>query len=300
MAIGIIGGSGLYEIEGMENLRERSVETPFGKPSADFVCGELNGHEVVFLSRHGKGHTVMPSEINHRANIAGLKILGVERIISVSAVGSFREEIAPQDVVLVDQFVDRTKQSDEHTFFGDGIVAHIAFGNPTCHELRDLTAQAANEVVATKPASHGSRSPMVYPSGTYLNMEGPAFSTKAESFLYKSWGMDVIGMTNLAEAKLAREAEICYCTMAMVTDYDCWHEEHDAVSVEMVVEVLKKNAATAKEVIGEVVPRISVERSCECAEALKNAVITDSAAFPEQTRDKLSFLLQKYEKEESY
>lgn len=290
MAVGIIGGSGLYEIDGLENLREKGMETPFGKPSADFVCGTLGDTEVVFLSRHGKGHTAMPSEINHKANIAAMKLLGVERIISVAAVGSLREDIMPRDFVLVDQFVDRTKEGKSHTFFGDGIVAHIGFSDPVCNGLRALTAASASEVLETKAADDSSRPPKVHDGGTYLNMEGPAFSTRAESFLYRSWGMDVIGMTNIGEAKLAREAGICYCTMATVTDYDCWHDDHDAVSVEMVVNILRENSSTAKDVLRKVIPRLPQQRSCGCAGALENAIITDPAMFPAGTRDKLEFL----------
>lgn len=294
MKIGIIGGSGLYDFEGVKDLHEKTVETPFGEPSDVFACGKLQDRDIVFLARHGRGHTLMPSEINFKANIYGMKKLGVERIISISAVGSFQEEIAPRDVVMVDQFVDRTKRNTDHTFFGKGIVAHIAFGNPVCHDLHSIVSTTANEVLSEKPAGPEDRPPMVHPSGTYLNMEGPAFSTKAESYLYKGWGMDVIGMTNLAEAKLAREAEICYCTMAMVTDYDCWHEEHDAVSVEMVVKTLLENSATAQDIIRKVVPRLPPPTKCDCQSALKNAIITDTAKFPEATRQKLAFLLDKY------
>lgn len=294
MKIGIIGGSGLYDFEGVKDLHEKTVETPFGEPSDVFACGKLQDRDIVFLARHGRGHTLMPSEINFKANIYGMKKLGVERIISISAVGSFQEEIAPRDVVMVDQFVDRTKRNTDHTFFGNGIVAHIAFGNPVCHDLHSIVSTTANEVLSEKPAGPEDRPPMVHPSGTYLNMEGPAFSTKAESYLYKGWGMDVIGMTNLAEAKLAREAEICYCTMAMVTDYDCWHEEHDAVSVEMVVKTLLENSATAQDIIRKVVPRLPPPTKCDCQSALKNAIITDTAKFPEATRQKLAFLLDKY------
>ena len=294
MKIGIIGGSGLYNFEGVENLEEIHIETPFGDPSDSFACGTLQGRDVVFLARHGRGHTIMPSEINFKANLYGMKKLGVDRIISISAVGSFREEIAPRDIVMVDQFVDRTKRNLEHTFFGNGIVAHIAFGDPICHELHSLVATTANKVLAGKPDGPEGRPPMVHPAGTYLNMEGPAFSTKAESYLYKSWGMDVIGMTNLAEAKLAREAEICYCTMAMVTDYDCWHEEHDAVSVEMVVKTLLGNASTAQEVVREVLAALPEQASCECSSALENSVITNPEMFPADTRQKLAPLLDKY------
>ena len=298
MTIGIIGGSGLYDFEGVENLEEKRIDTPFGQPSDAFACGTLANRDVVFLARHGRGHTIMPSEINFKANIYGLKMLGVERIISISAVGSFRDEIAPRDIVAVDQFVDRTKRNTDHTFFGNGIVAHIAFGDPVCRDLHGLAAAAASRVLAGKPEGRGGRPPMVHPAGTYLNMEGPAFSTKAESYLYKAWGMDVIGMTNLAEAKLAREAEMCYCTMAMVTDYDCWHEEHDAVSVEMIINTLMENASTAREVIKTLIPMIPETTTCTCSEALRHAVITSSDQFPAETRKKLSLLLDKQQTNE--
>ncbi|MFO7822048.1 MAG: S-methyl-5'-thioadenosine phosphorylase [Lentisphaeria bacterium] len=291
MKLGIIGGSGLYDFKGVQNLTYQKVETPFGKPSDELACGTLNGVEVVFLARHGRGHALMPSEINFKANIYALKKLGVDRIISISAVGSFKEEIAPRDVVMVDQFVDRTKNSGSHTFFGDGIVAHIAFGDPVCHDLHNIVSTIANEVLAQKEAGPEGRPPMAHPSGTYLNMEGPAFSTKGESYLYKAWGMDVIGMTNLAEAKLAREAEMCYCTMAMVTDYDCWHEEHEAVSVDLVVKTLLENATTAQEIIRQAVTRISENPDCQCRSALKNAIITNPDHFPQETEQKLELLL---------
>ena len=294
MKIGIIGGSGLYDFEGVKGLEQKEISTPFGKPSDHYACGVLDGCEVVFLARHGRGHTIMPSELNFKANIYGMKSLGVDRIISISAVGSFREEIAPRDVVMVDQFVDRTKRNLDHTFFGSGIVAHIAFGEPVCHELHGILATAANEVLSGKSDGPEGRPPMVHPAGTYLNMEGPAFSTKAESYLYKSWGMDVIGMTNLAEAKLAREAEICYSTMAMVTDYDCWHEEHDAVSVEMVVKTLLDNAKTAQEVIRQAIPRLQTTPGCNCSSALKNAIITSPDSVPPETRRKIGVILDKY------
>ncbi len=294
MKVGIIGGSGLYEIEGFENSREVKVETPFGDPSDCYVCGQLSGVETIFLARHGRGHTIMPSEINFKANLYGLKSLGVSRIISVSAVGSFREDLAPRDMVLVDQFVDRTKRNMEHTFFGDGIVAHVAFADPVCPGLHAVVGRVAAEVLAELPPGPAGRRPQAHTSGTYLNMEGPAFSTRAESFLYKSWGMDVIGMTNLAEAKLAREAEICYCTMAMVTDYDCWHEEHESVSVEMIIQTLMENAANAKEVLRRVMPQLAGSVTCQCHSALRNAIITSPPRFPQATREKLELLIGKY------
>lgn len=294
MKLGIIGGSGLYDMEGFRNVTRCDAGTPFGQPSDALICGTLNGVEVVFLARHGEGHTIMPSEINHRANIYAMKQLDVDRIISISAVGSFRDDIAPRDIVMVDQFVDRTKRSSVHTFFGDGIVAHIAFGEPVCTTLRESVGKVAAEVLAEREAGPGGRLPRVHKAGTYLNMEGPAFSTRAESFLYKSWGMDVIGMTNLAEAKLAREAEICFCAMAMVTDYDCWHDEHEAVSVELVVETLKENAAAAKDIIHRVAPCLESHAACPCHSALDHAVITDPGKFPRETRGKLALMLDKY------
>ena len=294
MKIGVIGGSGLYHIDGICNLREVALETPFGRPSDAFMCGEIEGVETVFLARHGRGHVLMPSEINFRANLYGMKALGVEKVVSVSAVGSFREEMAPRDIVMVDQFVDRTKRSADHTFFGQGIVAHIAFADPVCGALLALVADAAEEVLNGLPPGPAGRRPHLHRGGTYLNMEGPAFSTRAESYLHKSWGMDVIGMTNLAEAKLAREAELCYTTMALVTDYDCWHAAHEDVSVELVIKTLLDNAEAARTIIRRVVPRVARTGDCPCWHALRNAVITAPDRFPAATRAKLDLLLAKY------
>jgi len=287
--IGIIGGSGLYNIEGMEVVRQESISTPFGDPSDILDIGRLNGREVVFLARHGHGHRILPSEINYRANIWAMKKLGVEWIISVSAVGSFRKEMKPTDIVLIDQFFDRT-QGRKGTFFGEGVAAHVMFAHPICSELSHTIYEAGQEV------GEGQR---MHWGGTYLNMEGPAFSTKAESILYKSWGMDVIGMTNLYEAKLAREAEICFATMAMVTDYDSWVEDDPGVkpvNVEMIVHFLRQNADVAKNIIKQTVSMIPEERSCECATAVKKAMITRSDQIPKETYDKLELIIGKYVK----
>ncbi|MBM3889107.1 MAG: S-methyl-5'-thioadenosine phosphorylase, partial [Verrucomicrobia bacterium] len=256
MKIGIIGGSGLYEIEGFTNRKPVRIKTPFGAPSDAYVTGRLAGRDVVFLPRHGRGHRIMPSELNHRANLWGMKKLGVTHIISVSAVGSLQEQYKPLDIVLVDQFFDRTKKSFEHTFFGRGIAGHIAFADPLCGGLRRLLADCAREAGAT-----------IHVGGTYVNMEGPAFSTRAESNAYRKLGLDVIGMTNLGEAKCAREAEICYQTMAMVTDYDCWKEHEEAVTVEMIIANLQRNAATAKRIVQLAIPRIT-DADCPCQHAL--------------------------------
>ena len=258
------------------------LDTPFGSPSDEYIVGTLSGARVAFLPRHGRGHRLSPSELNFRANIYGFKALGVEHIISVSAVGSLKEHIHPQNVVIPDQFFDRTRGRIS-TFFGDGLVAHVSFADPVCPSLSDLLYHAAVEQGAT-----------VHKGGTYLCMEGPAFSTRAESHVYRKWDMDIIGMTNLQEAKLAREAEICYATMAMVTDYDCWHEEEEDVTVEAIIENLNKNAALAKRVIQTVVPRISAERACVCANALQYALLTNPSVIPAETRAKLDLLVKKY------
>ncbi|OPZ27168.1 MAG: S-methyl-5'-thioadenosine phosphorylase [Lentisphaerae bacterium ADurb.BinA184] len=294
MKIGIIGGSGLYGFDDIRNPRDVTLDTPFGRPSDAYQCGEVEGVETVFLARHGRGHTLMPSEINFRANLYGMKALGVERIISVSAVGSLREEMAPRDVVLVDQFVDRTKRSADHTFFGRGIVAHVAFADPVCGELHDQVAEAAERVLEALPPGPAGRRPHLHRRGTYLNMEGPAFSTRAESYLHKSWGMDVIGMTNLAEAKLAREAEICYATMALVTDYDCWHAVHEDVTIDLVVKTLLANVEAARAIIRLALPRVARPGACACRDALRNAVITAPDRFPAKTRAELDLFLAKY------
>jgi len=280
--IGIIGGSGLYDMPGLVDRSEIDVETPFGSPSDSFIVGTLSGQRVVFLARHGRGHRFMPSELNFRANIYAMKSLGVERILSVSAVGSLKEELAPLDIVLPDQFLDRTRGRIS-TFFGNGLVAHISLGDPVCPDLFEQVHKAAHKVGI--PSKKG---------GTYVCMEGPAFSTKAESNLYRSWGMDVIGMTNLQEAKLAREAEICYVTIALVTDYDCWHESHETVNVDMIVSNLQKNCQAAQSIISRTVQDLRHARNCQCGEALKYALITDKARIPEETKVRLRYIVDKY------
>ena len=280
--IGIIGGSGLYSMPGLNEVREVKLETPFGAPSDSYVLGVLEGRKVAFLARHGRGHRILPSELNFRANIYGFKQLGVDRIVSVSAVGSLKEEHQPLDFVIPDQFFDRTRHRVD-TFFGDGIVAHIAFAEPVCGQLASVVEAACKLVGVT-----GKK------GGTYLNMEGPQFSTKAESNIYRSWGMDVIGMTNLQEAKLAREAEICYVTVAMVTDYDCWHPHHDSVTVDQIVAVLVKNAENATRVVRETVASMPAERKCKCGSALAHALLTDRDKIPTATRQRLGLILDKY------
>ncbi len=280
--IGIIGGSGLYSMPGLSHTREERVTTPFGEPSDAFVLGELEGRKVAFLARHGRGHKLLPSELNFRANIYALKKLGVERILSVSAVGSLKEEHKPTDFVVPDQFIDRTFHR-ESTFFGQGIVAHVAFGDPVCATVAKTIVDACTAAEVTGK-----------PGGTYVCMEGPQFSTRAESNLYRSWGADVIGMTNLQEAKLAREAEICYATMAMVTDYDCWREGHDDVTVEQIVAVLNQNAANAAKVVRAAVAAMPKERTCACATALQYAILTNPAAIPAETRERLDLFAGKY------
>lgn len=280
--VGIIGGSGLYDIPGLEKRREVSIETPFGAPSDAYVVGELEGKEVAFLARHGRGHQLLPTEINFRANLYGFKSLGVREILSASAVGSLREGLKPMDLVLPDQFLDRTRQRVS-TFFGAGVVAHISFADPVCSSLADQVEQAAANI--SFPILRG---------GTYVCMEGPAFSTRAESHLYRSWGMDLIGMTNLQEAKLAREAEMCYLTIAMVTDYDCWHEEEDDVSVDMLIEYLNRNSENAKKLIREAVRILDEEADCTCRHALDGAIISDLTAVPEETRRNLKLIIGKY------
>ena len=280
--IGIIGGSGLYSMPGFTDVRELRQQTPFGDPSDAFVLGRLEGRKVAFLARHGRGHRLMPSELNFRANIYGFKQLGVERIISISAVGSLKEEHKPMEFVIPDQFVDRTRHRVD-TFFGEGIVAHVAMGDPVCPELAGVVEAACRKSGVT--GKHG---------GSYLCIEGPQFSTKAESNLYRSWGMDVIGMTNLQEAKLAREAEICYVTVAMVTDYDCWHPQHDSVTVDQVVAVLIKNAEHACRVVRETVAAMPAERKCHCGSALAHAIITEREKIPAAARENLKLILGKY------
>src|SRR5215212_7880302 len=283
--IGIIGGSGLYQMPELKDIEEVKVETPFGNPSDAFITGTLEGVRVAFLPRHGRGHRFTPSELPFRANIYAMKLLGVERILSASAVGSLQEKYAPLDMVIPDQFFDRTRaRAHESTFFGDGIVAHITFAHPVCEELGDVLEAACG--VADVKTHRG---------GTYLCMEGPAFSTKAESNVYRSWGMDIIGMTNLQEAKLAREAEICYATLALVTDYDCWHEAHDAVSVETVVEYLNKNVRNAQVIMREAVRQLNDKaRGCGCGSALGNAIFTAPELWPEATTKKLDAIIRKY------
>jgi len=280
--IGIVGGSGLYEMAELTDRSERIVETPFGNPSGPYVVGTLRGKRVAFLARHGKGHVLLPSEINYRANIYGFKVLGVERILSASAVGSLKEEYKPLDILVPDQFFDRTTGRIS-TFFGRGLVAHVGFAHPFCGVLSSIAADSVNAVGAT-----------LHRGGTYVNMEGPQFSTLAESKLYRSWGMDVIGMTNLQEAKLAREAEICYTTLALVTDYDCWHPDHDSVTVDLIVANLLQNAKTAQRAIAEAVGRISGARTCGCKDALATAIITRPENVPEQTKKELAPIVGKY------
>ena len=281
-SIGIIGGSGLYQMPGFTAAKEITLSTPFGDPSDNYIVGDLAGQEVAFLARHGRGHRISPSELNFRANIYGLKEMGVERIISLSAVGSLKEEHRPLEFLIPDQFVDRTR-GRQSTFFGDGLVAHVSFADPVCPELSRL-AEAACRTAGVN----------VKRGGTYLCMEGPAFSTKAESNLYRSWNMDVIGMTNLTEAKLAREAEICYVTIAMVTDYDCWHAEHDSVTVTDIVRVLHQNAENACRVVMEAVKAMPETRNCKCGSALEHALITDLSLVPDSTIEKLAPIVAKY------
>ena len=280
--IGIIGGSGLYSMPGFEAHEERHIETPWGAPSDAYIVGRLAGKEVAFLARHGRGHKISPSELNFRANIYGMKWLGVERILSLSAVGSLKVEHKPLDFVIPDQFVDRTR-GRVSTFFGDGLVAHISFAHPVCGHLAKVALAACES--AHVRATLG---------GTYLCMEGPAFSTLAESNLYRSWGMDIIGMTNLQEAKLAREAEICYVTIAMVTDYDCWHPDHDAVTVQDIIANLTKNAENAAKVVSAAVRAMPATRECKCGSALAHALLTDRTTIPDATRKKLEILVGKY------
>jgi len=283
--IGIIGGSGLYQMPELLDVEEVELETPFGKPSDAFIVGTLEGERVAFLPRHGRGHSFTPTEVPYRANIYAMKMLGVERILSASAVGSLQEQYAPLDMVIPDQFFDRTRaRARESTFFGDGIVAHVTFAHPVCGELCDVLEEACK---VTEVKTHRG--------GTYLCMEGPAFSTKAESEVYRSWNMDVIGMTNLQEAKLAREAEICYATLALVTDYDCWHPGHDDVTIDIVVEYLNKNVRNAQLIMKDAVKRLTeLERNCKCASALKNAIFTAPHLWPAETRQKLSVIVEKY------
>ena len=285
--IGIIGGSGLYQMPELTDVEELELQTPFGSPSDAFVIGTLEGERVAFLPRHGRGHRFTPTEVPFRANIYAMKLLGVERILSASAVGSLQEKYAPLDMVIPSQFFDRTRaRARESTFFGDGIVAHVAFAHPVCGDLGDVLEESCNAAAVR-----------VQRGGTYICMEGPAFSTVAESNVYRSWGMDVIGMTNLQEAKLAREAEICYATLALVTDYDCWHPGHDAVTVDTVIEYLNKNVRNAQIIMREAVKRLSQQtRTCACGSALKNAIFTAPNLWPEATTRKLEAIIGKYKK----
>ena len=280
--IGIIGGSGLYDMAGVTDRKDVTLTTPFGDPSGPYVTGTLRGRRVAFLARHGAGHRILPSELNFRANIFGMKLLGVEYILSASAVGSLKEEYKPTDIVIPDQFFDRTKGRPS-TFFGGGLAAHVGFAHPFCKPLSVLAYECGVTAGAT-----------IHKGGTYVCMEGPQFSTLAESKLYRSWGMDIIGMTNLQEAKLAREAEICYTTIALVTDYDCWHPDHDSVTVDMVISTLMQNAKMAQEIIAGAVARLPFERTCECASALKYALITRPDAIADQIKKDLAPIIGKY------
>jgi len=280
--IGVIGGSGLYQMEGLQKTREIILKTPFGSPSDAFVIGEIEGKSVVFLARHGRGHSILPSDLNFRANIYGMKMLGVESIISASAVGSLKDEHRPLDIILPDQFFDRTR-GRVSSFFGEGLVAHIGFSEPVCPSLSTRIVEASKTLSIS-----------IKRGGTYLCMEGPAFSTLAESNLYRSWNMDIIGMTNLQEAKLAREAEICYSTLALVTDYDCWHPDHDAVTVDQVIEVLNKNSENAQNLIRATIKILTDMTECKCRSALKSAILTDHSRIPKETLNKLQLLVGKY------
>ena len=291
MKLGIIGGSGLYELEGMEDVREVAVQTPYGSPSDVYVHGRLNGVEVFFLPRHARGHRLLPSEINHKANIWGFKKLGVEWVLSVSAVGSLREGLQPRDVVLPDQYFDRTKGSLGHTFFGKGIVAHVSFGDPTCKNLRNVIAKVAAAALEDLKLVKAVR---LFTGGTYVNMEGPAFSTRAESNTYRKLGFDIIGMTSLPEAKLCREAELCYQPMAMVTDYDCWHATEEEVSVDLIIATLQANTQLAKEIIRRLTKALPKTSECSCRHALRGAILTDLSIVPKETLDTLGPVIAKY------
>ena len=280
--VGVIGGSGLYEMEGLKGVKEVKIKTPFGNPSDAYITGKLGGVKMVFLPRHGRGHRILPSDLNFRANIYGMKKLGVTHIISVSAVGSMREDIKPGHIVVADQFFDRTK-GRVSTFFGNGIVGHVEFADPVCPNLSNVLYGAGKDVGAT-----------IHKGGTYICIEGPQFSTRAESKIYRKWGVDVIGMTNIPEAKLAREAEICYATLALSTDYDCWHETEESVTIEMILDTLKRNVATAKGIIKASVSKISDQRVCKCATAMKYAVITDRKKIPAKVKKDLKIILGKY------
>lgn len=285
--IGIIGGSGFYDMEGIKKVKALRVKTPFGDPSDEFITGVLEGREIVFLARHGKGHSIMPSDINYRANIYAMKELGVERLISISACGSLKKEIRPLDIVVPDQYVDRTNQARRMTFFGEGIVAHIPFAQPVCEDLSKALYDTGQRLGVS-----------MHLGGTYINMEGPQFSTKAESELYRSWGMDIIAMSNMAEAKLAREAEICFATLACVTDYDCWYSEEatESVSVELIIQNLTKNIENAKKIVKGTLRNLGTARGCPCASALKNSIITNPKVIPPKTKKILKPIIGKYVK----
>ncbi|HJO92381.1 MAG TPA: MTAP family purine nucleoside phosphorylase [Victivallales bacterium] len=296
MKLGIIGGSGLYNIDSIKIIDEVAIDTPFGNPSGNYIIGKVKNTDIVFLPRHGDGHTISPSEINHRANIFGMKKLGVTHILAISAVGSLKGDLPPKDVVLIDQYVDRTKQIEKHTFFRSGIAAHIPFGDPICNDFKDFVFKFAEEAIDKEYSDINSQlKPKAVKNGTYVNMEGPAFSTKAESKLYKSWGIDVVGMTSLAEAKLSREAEICYCTAAMVTDFDSWHPDHDNVTVDMVINTMKSNIKVAKEIVIKTAKNFTeFKTSCSCSSALKNAVMTSPEKIPEKIKNDLKPIIGKY------
>lgn len=280
--IGVIGGSGLYKMEGLEVIEKKNLSTPFGNPSDSFIIGSLDGADVVFLPRHGTGHRILPSDLNFRANIYGMKELGAEWIISVSAVGSMKENLYPGDIVIPDQFFDRTKKRI-NTFFGDGVVAHVPFADPVCPDLSSILFKAGEKIGAK-----------IHKGGTYLCIEGPQFSTRAESKTYRAWGVDIIGMTNIPEAKLAREAEICYATVALVTDFDCWHESEEDVKIDAVLEIMNKNINTAKSIIKKAVKMISDKRTCICSEALKHTILTSKESIPEKTKKNLEIIIGKY------
>jgi len=281
--VGIIGGTGFYDLPGIEWQTEQEIETPFGQPSDQFRIGYTDGLKVIFLPRHGRNHSVMPSEINYRANIYGMKSLGVEWLITTTAVGSFREELPPKDLVIVDQFFDRTKNGERQTFFGNGLVAHIGFGNPVCSKLSEFLYK-----------SRGKLGDRLHKGGTYLNIEGPAFSTRAESILYKSWGMDVIGMTGIIEAKLAREAELCFATIAIVTDFDSWHADLEAVSTTAVLDNFQQAVGDARELVSNALQNFSLPRKCDCQHALKDALLTDVSHLDQEAKMRMGILLEKY------
>jgi 5'-methylthioadenosine phosphorylase len=300
MVVGILGGSGLYDLDGLSDLREEEVSTPFGAPSGPLVSGLVGDVRLIFLPRHGRGHRLLPSEINYRANVHALKQLGAQRVVSVSAVGSLREGMAPGDVVLVDQFIDKTHRR-ESTFFGDGVVGHVGYAEPVCAALAgalhavalDLGFEAGGAEDRTRPGAR-ARPRRVYRGGTYVCMEGPQFSTRAESFLHRSWGADVIGMTAATEAKLCREAELCYAALALVTDFDCWHPEEEAVSAASIVEVLLANVARAKEIVRGVLPRLAGLPACGCERAAAHAIMTSPEAIPAKARERLRVLYGRY------